>query len=198
MDALVGVALLLLMTAGTLGLQAGALRGETLETGDFFRSIRRFFWPVLGGQIVSSLAYLLPVAVLVVLFVTGPSYVGLEGTYLSEADLTEIFASMAPAFLTALLIVAGLSVFFSMWPKIVALEQCSLPRALGKGFKFVWGNFGVIVILLGGGWFATLFLRLMLDSTQIGSLLQLALGFVVRSYVAIALMHLYLIKTEEQ
>lgn len=194
----VAVVLLIIMTAGTLGLQAGAVRGDSLETGDYFRSVRRFFLPVLGGQIVTTLAYALPIAVLAVLFVTGPFFANFEGTYLSEADLTEVLGSMAPAFLLASLAFAVLAVFFSMWPKIVALEQRSLFRALAEGIKFVWGNLGVIVMIVGGGWLITFFIRLLLEGSAFGSLLQLGLGFAVRSYVAIALMNLYLIKTEEQ
>jgi hypothetical protein len=189
----VGVIASLVSMTGTLGLQARAVRGESVETGDFFLAVRRFLLPVAGGQTVTMLAYALPVIVLVSMFLTGPYLAQFDGQPLTEADFFNVMERMMPAFVLAMVFVTAVSVFFSMWPKLLALGPLPLGRSLVDGLRFVVRNFWNVLFILGAGWLATLLSRMLLEGSAFGSLLNLALAFFIRSYVSLALMHLYLI-----
>jgi len=192
------VPLVLITDAGTLYLQAQAVRGQDVDTSHFFLGIRKLSWRLVAGRIIEWLLYALLFAPLLVSMVlrVAQFLVPEGGTMLApEEPVFRAFMELLPlAILTGVMYVA-VGVLMSMWARVLALREQPLFRALMAGAVFARAHFFSILLVFIGQWVMTTLLQRLLGQGELVGMIGLGLGYILRVYAGMTLMHLYELRT---
>ncbi|MBT9156486.1 MAG: hypothetical protein DDT37_01472 [Firmicutes bacterium] len=184
--------------AGTLYIQAQAVKGQPVDTGYFFLGIRKLSWRLVAGRAIEILLYLLlftPLLVSMVMRVmrlTGP-----EGNLLlaPEEPIFRAFMDLLPLALLSGLMYIAVGVLMSMWSRVLALRELPLARALIAGILVARAHFLAILLMFIAQWVLSTALQRLLGQEALGSLIGIGLGYILRVYAGMTLMHLYELRT---
>ena len=192
------VPLVFITDAGTLYLQAQAVRGLDVDTSHFFLGIRKLSWRLVVGRIIEGLLYLLLFAPLLVSMVLRVlQLLGPEGGMMlaPEEPIFRAFMEFLPlALLTGVMYVA-VGVLMSMWARVLALRELPIFRALMVGAVFARAHFFSILLVLIGQWVLTTLLQRLLGQGELAAIIGLGLGYILRVYAGMTLLHLYELRT---
>lgn len=192
------VPLFVITDAGSLYIQAQAVRGQAVDTGHFFLGIRKLSWRVFAGKTIEMLLYVLLFAPLLTLMVGRVlQLAGPEGQLMlaPEEPIFRAFMDLMPVALLSGLMYVAAGVLMSMWSRLLALRELRLFRALIAGLVFARAHFFAILLVFIGQWvFGTLLQRL-LGQGELGSLIGIGMGYLLRVYASMTLMHFYELRT---
>jgi hypothetical protein len=190
--------LLLITDAGTLYIQAQAVRGQAVDTGHFFLGMRKLSWRLLAGRAIEWLLYGLLFAPLFVSLVRQAiELAGPERAPMLTADHLAFRALMQLlplAVFTGVMYVA-VGVLLSMWARVLALRELPILRSLIAGATFARAHFFSILLVFIGQWILASLLQRVLGQGELAGMIGLALGYIVRVYAGLTLMHLYELRT---
>lgn len=190
--------LLLVADAGTLYLQAQAVRGQAVDTSHFFLGMRKLSWRLLTGRVIEWVLYgLLFAPLLVSLVREAIRLAGPEGAPMLTADHLAFRALMQLlplAVFTGVMYIA-VGVLLSMWARVLALREVTMFRALIAGASFARAHFFSILLVFIGQWMLASLLQRVLGQGELAGMIGLGLGYVLRVYAGLTLMHLYELRT---
>lgn len=192
------IPVLIIANAGAVFMQARAAQGEPLDTSHFWLGVRVIGLKIFAGNALVWSAYGL-------VFFLGAFVVaqGLAGVILEQGLTTmpspevmaEVYVRAVPLLWVGLLLFLLISVLFSMWARIIALENASVVRAFASGVRFVLRNFVVVTLMLLLTWLITTLGQSVVQHLPLGGVLVAVFSYTVRVYLSVGLMHLYLDKT---
>lgn len=192
------VPLVLITDAGTLYIQAQAVRGQDVDTSHFFLGMRKLSWRLLAGRVIEWTLYLLlsvPLLVSVVLRVV--KLIGPEGPMMlaPEEPVFRAFMDFLPLVVLTGVIYVAVGVLMSMWARVLALREVTMFRALIAGASFARAHFFSILLVFIGQWVLASLLQRVLGEGELAGMIGLALGYILRVYAGMTLMHLYELRT---
>jgi len=190
--------LVLVSEAGALYIQAQAVKGQPVDTGYFFLGIRKLSWRLVAGRVFELLLYLLLFAPLLVSLVRRVVYLaGPEGHRLlaPEEPIFRAFMDFLPLVLLSGLLYVAVGVLMSMWTRVMALRELTVWRALIAGIVFARAHFFAILLIFIGQWVLGTLAHRVFGRWELGAVIATGLGYVLRVYVGMTLMHLYELRT---
>ncbi len=193
------VPLTVVTDAGTLYIQAQAVKGQPVDTGHFYLGIRKLSWCLVAGRVIEILIYLLLFAPMLVtmarrvLELAGP-----EGQLLlvPEEPIFRAFMDLLPLVLLSVLLYVAAGVLMGMWTRVLALRELPILRALLAGIAFASAHFFAILLVFIGQWVLGTLLARLLGQGELGVLIGQGLAYLLRVYAGMTLMHFYELRAD--
>lgn len=180
------------LVAGQSYLQAEASAGKQVTTQDFGVGVRRYYWRVLGGNVLVAAVSV----VFTVIFFGGMlrdwwQYALQQGaTGEAGSILPWIFHTM-PMALAGFLLLAVAGLFISMWTKLLLVDDIgTIPAMLGS-VRLVASKFGTFLLLAIISWAATLVIQRIGEGQVVFSLLMTVVNLIWTAYYQLTLFTYY-------
>lgn len=195
-----GIPVLVVANAGAVFLQARAAKGEQVDTGYFFLGVRTIGARIFMGSLVVWACNALIFILSILVFAQGIAKILLEygiDSVPSPEVLSEILLRAMPLLILGALLLSIISVFFSMWARVLAIRELGIMQAFTSGVKFVMSNFFVVAVILLLAWLLPTFTQPLVERLPLGGLLVVVFFYIVRVYMSVTLIHFYIYKTSD-
>jgi len=194
----VALPLLVITNAGSLYLQAQAVKGEAVDTSHFFLGVRKLSLRLIAGHAIEFALYLAILVPAIVLLMTRVMYLAETQAEIMRIPDQLAFSALMdllPFILLSGVLFVAASVAISMWSRVLAIRDVSIGRAILDGLVFARTHFFAILIVFIGQWVLSTLLQRLLGPGELLGLVGLGMTYLLRVYVGMTMLHFYALRT---